>query len=153
MVKKVKGQGGITLVALVVTIVVLLILAGITISLVFAQNGVVGKAQQAAADSNKGTIADNIQGYIVSKQMEAIQNNTSQNNTSQDITTDLKSALTAVGISNSGSGTVTVNADTTVAVTGTITFTLGGQSYNFTAYTNGYPTLTPASDAANNTEG
>ena len=148
MLKKTKGQGGITLVALVVTIVVLLILAGITISLVFAQNGVVGKAQQAAADSNKGTIADNIQGYIVSKQMEAI-----QNNTSQDITTDLKSALTAVGISNSGSGTVTVNADTTVAVTGTITFTLGGQSYNFTAYTNGYPTLTPASDAADNTEG
>lgn len=148
MLEKTKGQGGITLVALVVTIVVLLILAGITISLVFAQNGVVGKAQQAAADSNKGTIADNIQGYIVSKQMEAI-----QNNTSQDITTDLKSALTAVGISNSGSGTVTVNADTTVAVTGTITFTLGGQSYNFTAYTNGYPTLTPASDAADNTEG
>ena len=148
MVKKVKGQGGITLVALVVTIVVLLILAGITIALVFADNGVVDKAQQAAADSNKGTIADNIQGYIVSKQMEAI-----QNNTSQDITTDLKSALTAVGISNSGSGTVTVNADTTVAVTGTITFTLGGQSYNFTAYTNGYPTLTPASDAADNTEG
>ena len=148
MLKKTKGQGGITLVALVVTIVVLLILAGITISLVFAQNGVVGKAQQAAADSNKGTIADNIQGYIVSKQMEAI-----QNNASQDITTDLKSALTAVGISNSGSGTVTVNADTTVAVTGTITFTLGGQSYNFTAYTNGYPTLTPASDAADNTEG
>ena len=105
MLKKTKGQGGITLVALVVTIVVLLILAGITISLVFAQNGVVGKAQQAAADSNKGTIADNIQGYVVSKQMEAI-----QNNTSQDITTDLKSALTAVGISNSGSGTVTVNA-------------------------------------------
>ncbi len=148
MLKKTKGQGGITLVALVVTIVVLLILAGITISLVFAQNGVVGKAQQAAADSNKGTIADNIQGYIVSKQMEAI-----QNNASQDITTDLKSALTAVGISNSGLGTVTVNADTTVAVTGTITFTLGGQSYNFTAYTNGYPTLTPASDAADNTEG
>ena len=63
MLEKTKGQGGITLVALVVTIVVLLILAGITIALVFAQNGVVGKAQEAAADSNKGTIADNIQGY------------------------------------------------------------------------------------------
>ena len=64
MLGKTKGQGGITLVALVVTIVVLLILAGITIALVFAQNGVVGKAQEAAADSNKGTIADNIQGYV-----------------------------------------------------------------------------------------
>ena len=137
MLRKAKGQGGITLVALVVTIVVLLILAGITIALVFAQNGVVGKAQEAARDSNKGTIADNIQGYIVSQQMEAI-----QTNADQDITTDLKSALTAAGITNSGSGTVTVKADTSVKVTGTITFTLGGQSYNFTAYTNGYPTLT-----------
>ena len=137
MLKKAKGQGGITLVALVVTIVVLLILAGITIALVFAQNGVVGKAQEAARESNKGTIADNVQGYIVSQQMEAI-----QTNADQDITTDLKSALTAAGITNSGSGTVTVKADTSVKVTGTITFTLGGQSYNFTAYTNGYPTLT-----------
>ena len=136
MLKKTKGQSGITLVALVVTIVVLLILAGITIALVFAQNGVVGKAQEAAKESNKGTIADNIQGYVVSKQMEAL-----QSNAEQDITADLKAALTKVGITNSGSGTVKVKADTTVAVTGTITFTLGGQSYNFTAYNNGYPTL------------
>ena len=140
MLEKTKGQGGITLVALVVTIVVLLILAGITIALVFAQNGVVGKAQEAAKESNKGTIADNIQGYVVSKQMEAL-----QSNAEQDITTDLKAALTKVGITNSGSGTVKVKADTTVAVTGTITFTLGGQSYNFTAYNNGYPTLEAAS--------
>ena len=140
MLEKTKGQGGITLVALVVTIVVLLILAGITIALVFAQNGVVGKAQEAAASSNKGTIADNIQGYIVSKQMEA-----HQSNAEQDITADLKAALTKVGITNSGSGTVKVKADTTVAVAGTITFTLGGQSYNFTAYNNGYPTLEAAS--------
>ena len=138
MLKKTKGQSGITLVALVVTIVVLLILAGITI--VFAQNGVVGKAQEAAKESNKGTIADNIQGYVVSKQMEAL-----QSNAEQDITADLKAALTKVGITNSGSGTVKVKADTTVAVAGTITFTLGGQSYNFTAYNNGYPTLEAAS--------
>ena len=136
MLKKTKGQSGITLVALVVTIVVLLILAGITIALVFAQNGVVGKAQEAAKESNKGTIADNIQGYVVSKQMEAL-----QSNAEQDITAD----LTKVGITNSGSGTVKVKADTTVAVAGTITFTLGGQSYNFTAYNNGYPTLEAAS--------
>ena len=140
MLKKTKGQSGITLVALVVTIVVLLILAGITIALVFAQNGVVGKAQEAAKESNKGTIADNIQGYVVSKQMEAL-----QSNAEQDITADLKAALTKVGITNSGSETVKVKADTTVAVTGTITFTLGGQSYNFTAYNNGYPTLEAAS--------
>ena len=40
-----KEERGITLIALVVTIVVLLILAGITISLVFGSNGVIQKAQ------------------------------------------------------------------------------------------------------------
>ena len=47
--KKINSQttretSGITLIALVITIVVLLILAGITISLVFGSNGVIQKA-------------------------------------------------------------------------------------------------------------
>ena len=45
---------GITLIALVVTIVVLLILAGITIALVFGQNGVIKKAQ----DSKEETVIE-----------------------------------------------------------------------------------------------
>ena len=144
MLGKTKGQGGITLVALVVTIVVLLILAGITIALVFAQNGVVGKAQDAAADSNKGTIADNVQGYILSQQMEVIQGKTP--GTDGNITAGLKTALSAAGISvdeTTGSGTITVNADTSVTIAGTITFTLNGQSYDLTVggYDNGYPNL------------
>ena len=144
MLGKTKGQGGITLVALVVTIVVLLILAGITIALVFAQNGVVGKAQDAAAYSNKGTIADNVQGYIVSQQMEVIQGKTP--GTDGNITAGLKTALSAAGISvdeTTGSGTITVNADTSVTIAGTITFTLNGQSYDLTVggYNNGYPDL------------
>ena len=43
-----KKMHGITLIALVVTIVVLLILAGITISLVFSDNGIIKKAREAA---------------------------------------------------------------------------------------------------------
>ena len=42
-----KRQKGITLISLVVTIVVLLILAGITISTVFSDNGIIKKAQEA----------------------------------------------------------------------------------------------------------
>lgn len=42
-----KQERGITLVALVVTIVVLLILAGVSISMVLGQNGIVTKAQDA----------------------------------------------------------------------------------------------------------
>ena len=42
-----KGQKGITLVALVITIIVLIILAGVTMSLVF-NNGILDKAKQGA---------------------------------------------------------------------------------------------------------
>ena len=42
-----KGQKGITLVALVVTIIVLIILAGISISLILGDNGIITKAKEA----------------------------------------------------------------------------------------------------------
>ena len=51
-----KGESGITLIALVVTIVVLLILAGITISLVFSENGIIEKAKEAAEKTNQAAI-------------------------------------------------------------------------------------------------
>ena len=49
MMKKImkKETNGITLIALVVTIVVLLILAGVSINMVLGQNGIVTKAQEA----------------------------------------------------------------------------------------------------------
>lgn len=49
-------MSGITLIALVVTIVVLLILAGITISLVFSENGIIAKAREAAEKTNQAVI-------------------------------------------------------------------------------------------------
>ena len=55
-----KNKNGITLVALVVTIVVLLILAGISISIVLGDNGIVKKAQDArnkTAEASKSDIA------------------------------------------------------------------------------------------------
>ena len=53
-----KQKSGITLIALVVTIVVLLILAGITISLVFGQNGIVKKAQEAKNVTEQATLEE-----------------------------------------------------------------------------------------------
>ena len=44
---KIKSQSGITLVALVVTIVVLLILAGVSINLVLGENGLISNAKEA----------------------------------------------------------------------------------------------------------
>ena len=45
--RKTKEENGITLIALVVTIVVLLILVGITLTYVMGDNGIVKKAQDA----------------------------------------------------------------------------------------------------------
>lgn len=62
--KEIKSKRGITLIALVVTIVVLLILAGITINLVFADGGILQKAsdaadrQKEAEESDKAAIED-----------------------------------------------------------------------------------------------
>lgn len=50
-----KGQKGITLVALVVTIIVLIILAGVSISLLFGQYGIVTRAQDASKQQTNAT--------------------------------------------------------------------------------------------------
>ena len=51
-----KGKSGITLIALVVTIVVLLILAGITINMLFSNGGIFKTAQDAANAWNEATV-------------------------------------------------------------------------------------------------
>ena len=56
-----KRQKGITLIALVVTIVVLLILAGITISLVFGSNGVIQKAQDSKEQTKIGEMREKLE--------------------------------------------------------------------------------------------
>ena len=55
------NQNGITLIALVVTIVVLLILAGITIALVFGQNGVIKKAQESQEQTAIGEMREKLE--------------------------------------------------------------------------------------------
>ena len=54
-------KNGITLIALVVTIVVLLILAGITISLVFGSNGVIQKAQDSKEQTEIGEMIEKLE--------------------------------------------------------------------------------------------
>ena len=69
-----KKAQGITLIALVVTIVVLLILAGITIGLVFGPNGVVKKAQEAANKTNEAVINEQAQMNSVTSTIENMLN-------------------------------------------------------------------------------
>lgn len=54
----VKGKSGITLIALVITIIVLLILAGISISSIIGENGIVEKTQKAKIETRIGKIKE-----------------------------------------------------------------------------------------------
>lgn len=54
-----KGQNGVTLVALVVTIIVLIILAGVSIAMVLGDNGVVTQAQEAANQTYTQSVKEN----------------------------------------------------------------------------------------------
>ena len=77
-----KKTQGITLIALVVTIVVLLILAGITISLVFSENGIIAKAREAANKTNQAVINEQAQMNELSGYMENMLNGIDEEQTS-----------------------------------------------------------------------
>ena len=55
-----RKQKGITLIALVITIIVLLILAGVSINLVVGEGGILGKAQNAVSASRAGSVKEEI---------------------------------------------------------------------------------------------
>lgn len=60
---------GITLIALVITIVILLILAGITVNLVFSDNGIIKKAQEVANTYEDAAIEEMMEIYKLEKSL------------------------------------------------------------------------------------
>lgn len=70
-----RNQKGITLVALVITIIVLLILAGVTISMVLGQNGILNQANQAKAENQKANVEEQVQMAVFAETSQFLQNN------------------------------------------------------------------------------
>lgn len=66
---KIKNMKGITLIALVITIIVLLILAGVTIATLTGENGLLNKAQTAKNETEKKTATEAINFKITNVQM------------------------------------------------------------------------------------
>ena len=58
MQEKLKNINGITLVALIITVIILLILAGVTISLVIGDNGLITKSKQGVEESEMASIKE-----------------------------------------------------------------------------------------------
>ena len=104
MKEKGKLTNGITLIALVVTIVVLLILAGITISLVFSDDGIIEKAREAANKTNQAVINEQVQMNELSDYMENMLNEIGRENNQEETTgpngKPLVETLTEIQINN-----------------------------------------------------
>ena len=67
--EKLKERNGITLIALVITIIVLLILAGVTIASITGENGILGKAQSAKIKNEKASIQEEIERAVLASRM------------------------------------------------------------------------------------
>lgn len=66
-----RKEKGITLVALVVTIIILILLAGITIRLTLGENGILNYSKEAKEETNKETATEKINLKITNAQMES----------------------------------------------------------------------------------
>ena len=73
--KSFKRQNGITLIALVITIIVLIILAGIAISMTLGENGIFAKAKEAKRLQITAEAKEKIGTEILAAQVEAIERN------------------------------------------------------------------------------
>ena len=93
-----KKERGITLVALVVTIVVLLILAGVSISMVLGNNGIVTKAQASQAAQDKAYAKEVVESGLKSVQIDVL--------TGAKTKAGVNDVVIAIGDSNFVAGTV-----------------------------------------------
>ena len=65
MKEKLKGRNGITLIALVITIIVLLILAGVTIASITGENGILSKATNARDNNAKASAEERVKTEVL----------------------------------------------------------------------------------------
>lgn len=76
-----KSQKGITLIALVITIIVLLILAGVTIAMLTGENGILTKAKTADTDTKNAEVAERINMELQAFKTDILANGSIQNGT------------------------------------------------------------------------
>ena len=98
------GEKGITLIALIITIIMMLILAGVTISAISGNDGILSKSKKAVSDYSKAAAEEEMKLYLTSLEMEK--------NASGDRLADyLKSHIGEDGLEdyqNNGDGTAQV---------------------------------------------
>ena len=101
---KIKQEEGITLIALVVTIVVLLILAGVSISLVLNNNGVISKAKDSKNSTERGQAQDEVNLAINYLQIEDATSTLTREDKRKILEDELRKISADSSVSISGSG-------------------------------------------------
>ena len=112
-----KRKSGITLIALIVTIIVLLILAGVSISMIVGENGVVSKAQNAKRKSEETQAKEEIEMAIgsawtdyneslVSDYTAQLSNYLNETNMRNKYLKDGSGTIETISLENDGSGTI-----------------------------------------------
>ena len=114
MKQKLKNEKGITLVALVITIIVLLILAGVTLSMVMGDSGIFGKANSAKEQTQLSNAEEIIKLAVLENQVKRVSGDADAL-TNEALKTEIGKKLTEQGYTVSGS-TVTYYGDKTIDI-------------------------------------
>ena len=91
--EKVKLNSGITLIALIITIIVLLILAGITINMIAGENGIFGKANESKFKTIVSSYREEVNLYTSWKVMETMNADTSKINSGEPLKIAVQQAI------------------------------------------------------------
>ena len=101
MKQKLKNEKGITLVALVITIIVLLILAGVTLSMVMGESGIFGKANSAKEKTQLSNAEETIKLAVLENQVKSVSGDAALTN--DQLKEEIAKKLTEQGYTVSGS--------------------------------------------------
>ena len=122
-----KSEKGITLVALVITIIVLLILAGITLMLALGDNGILGQAENARMVQIEADTKETIELALLAAKTEMAAK-TASVGTTTFTPTEVKTMLEAsLPEKSDGTSDYAVNAPSAVGQSGSIVYS--GQNY------------------------
>ena len=127
MKQKLKNERGITLVALVITIIVLLILAGVTLSMVMGESGIFGKANSAKEKNQLSNAEETIRLAVLENKVKNVSGEVALTN--DQLKEEIAKKLTEQGYTVSGS-TVTYYGDKTIDIENY----LEKESKTYTAY-------------------
>ena len=128
-----RNSKGITLIALVITIIVLLILAGVSIAMLTGQNGILTRANESQTETEKASISEKVNMAIQSAYADTLKPDATATLTASAVAAQYE--LDNSGSTATGTGDVTQSSSSLTITEGTkkytvtLTRTSGNKSY------------------------